>query len=141
MLIIVFTILDQVIKFFIAKYQPFYKIIPGALEITYCENTGTVFGMASNNNTLFLVVSIVVLVMFGWVVYAISKKYEMQRPLCECVIAGGLGNIIDRIVRGFVVDYLYIKPFGICNLADILIVCGIIGIGIAQLVSTLKKSA
>ena len=141
MLIMIFTIIDQVIKFFIVKHQPFYKIIPGTLELTYSENTGTVFGFAQNNNTLFLGVSIAVLALFCWVVFSISQKYEMQRPLCECVIAGGIGNVIDRIFRGFVVDYLYIKPFGVCNLADILIVCGVIGIGIAQVISTIKKSA
>ena len=141
MLIAIFTIIDQVIKYFIVQNKPFHKVIPGIIEIVYSENTGTVFGIASDNNTVFLVISLVVLAFFCWVVFSISKKYEMQRPLCECVIAGGIGNIIDRIVRGFVVDYLYIKPFGVCNLADILIVVGIIGIGIAQFVSTIKKSA
>ena len=141
MLVIILTIIDQVIKYFIVKHQPFQKIIPGILELTYSENTGTVFGIASGNNMLFALISIGIIAVMTIVIHTISQKYEMQRPLWECVMAGGIGNVIDRIARGFVVDYLYIKPFGVCNFADILIVCGIIGIGIAQLVSTLKKSA
>ena len=141
MLVAILIAIDQVIKYFIVKYRPFYRLLPGTLEVTYSENTGTVFGWASNNNLLFAIVSIAIIIILAIVVCTISQKYEAQRPLLECVIAGGIGNVIDRIVRGFVVDYLYIKPFGICNFADILIVGGIIGIGIAQFVSTIKKSA
>ena len=42
------------------------------------------------------------------------------------ILAGGIGNLIDRLYRGYVIDYVYIKPFGVCNFADFIIVLGAI---------------
>ena len=126
MWVAIFTAIDQVIKYFISLYQPAKKIIPGILELTYSKNTGTVFGIAPEHNREFLILSIVIILMLTVIIFKVTKKYAKARFYWELILAGGLGNVIDRIYRGFVVDYLYIKPFGICNFADILIVLGVL---------------
>ncbi len=126
MVIIVLTAIDQLIKYFICLYQPHKKILPGILELTYSKNTGTVFGIAPEHNFDFLVLSTCIIIMLTIIIFKLTKKYDRRRFYWDMVIAGGIGNLIDRVYRGFVVDYLYIKPFGICNFADIVIVIGIL---------------
>ena len=136
MLIIILTIIDQIIKYFISLYQPHYKVIQGVLEVTYSKNTGTVFGLAPEHNLDFLILSVFIIAMLTFIIFNLTKKYDKRRFYWDLIMAGGLGNLIDRVYRGYVLDYLYIKPFGICNFADILVVLGVL----CLLVSLIRNS-
>ena len=107
-------------------------IIPGVLSLTYHENFGAAFGILQNQK-LFLV-GITSLVMICGLIILFSGKIKSRLLIWSIalVIGGGVGNLIDRIWRGYVVDYIYFEPinFPIFNFADS---CVVVGTGIIML--------
>lgn len=129
----IFTAIDQMIKYAVLeKLKPVgsVKVIDGFLAWTYAENTGAAFSIFSDN-TLFLTVftAIALLVGLGWLVF--SKTHHVIYDICiPLLIAGGLGNLIDRIALGFVVDYIQVLfvDFPVFNFADCLVTCSAIAL-------------
>lgn len=122
---------DQLIKLWVLDSLaggPSRMIIPGLLQLTYVENRGAAFGILQGKTGLLTLVTLVVLV--GLLVMLLLGKFR-HSPLMSCcfglIIAGGAGNLIDRMTREFVVDYLDISPlfsFPVFNLADCCVVIG-----------------
>lgn len=122
---------DQLLKMaaviFLQQSGPI-EVIPNVLGLTYVENRGAAFGMMEGSTTLLIAVTTVILV-FGC--FVLAKNILQNRVLNGCVLvvmAGGLGNLIDRIFRGCVIDYLQFQfiDFPVFNFADCLVVCGIV---------------
>ncbi len=128
MVIVLLIILDQAIKYFAYQSKPMEVLIPKWLEVRYMENTGTAFGFAEGQNTTLIVLSICILLLITIIFYLTTQRYDKIRFCWKAVLAGGISNVLDRIFRGFVVDYLFIQPFGVCNLADLMVVFGAIGL-------------
>ena len=98
-------------------------LIDGIFELRYLENRGSAFGMLQNKRAFLLAIGIFVLA-FGAVYFVKlpwNKKMNSLRILAVCIAAGGIGNMIDRIRLGYVVDFFYFKliNFPIFNVADI----------------------
>jgi len=98
----------------------------GVFELLYTENRGAAFGIMQGQRWFFLIVSFVVVAAIVILLYKIpqGKRYL---PLYFCLIllvAGAIGNMIDRYLNGFVVDFLYFKliNFPIFNVADCYVV-------------------
>lgn len=117
--------LDQWTKYLavihLKDQQPFI-IWEGVFELYYSENRGAAFGMLQGRQGFFFLVGIVVILA---VIYALYKMPVSTRfrPLTFCLLlitAGAMGNMIDRILQGFVVDFLYFSliNFPIFNVAD-----------------------
>ena len=92
---------------------------------TYVENRGAAFGIMQNKQWFFVVVTLLIFVGFGYVL----KKYKIEGKLffaaVVLIFGGGVGNLIDRIFRGYVVDFLQFSFFSpVCNLADYFITVG-----------------
>ena len=126
--IAVLVALDQLIKLLVIEYlEPVgsLPLIDGFLCLKYAENTGAAFGSFSEHTNALSIFTFVV-ILFG-VVALLSKKlkFGVEYVCITLIIAGGIGNLIDRVCRGFVVDY--IEPlfidFAIFNFADILVTC------------------
>ncbi len=100
--------------------------IDGLLAFYYHENTGAAFGIFQNHTEILALVTSVVLVFILWLILS----GRIDRPIANfsfmLVLAGGFGNLIDRVTRGYVVDYIYILPFNfpVFNFADICVVVG-----------------
>lgn len=133
---IILVLMDQIVKIVISTklYNSTILLIPHVLNLIYVQNTGAAFGIGSNSTAMFIAVNIIVI---GLIVYFIfSKKEEISNPILIAlylIIAGGISNLIDRIVRGFVIDYIDISPlikYPVFNLADVFIVIGCIIIAI-----------
>ena len=131
--------IDQLIKYIVVDTYNVgegFNIIKNILTIEYIQNTGAAWGMMSNMTWLFAIFAIVVTSMLLILFYKIpdNKKYILLRVAILLLISGAVGNLIDRIVRGFVVDYIYFKliNFPVFNLADIFIT--ISGIGLVLLI-------
>lgn len=128
MSIAVLVSLDQIIKLLVIKYlEPIgsLPLIDGFIQLNYAENTGAAFGSFSGYTWILSVFTLAVIVA-GLVYLLIGKvKFGVEYVCITLILAGGLGNLIDRIFRGFVVDY--IEPlfidFAIFNFADILVTC------------------
>ncbi|HLC19956.1 MAG TPA: signal peptidase II, partial [Candidatus Nanoarchaeia archaeon] len=101
--LILTVILDQFSKYIIRINQFDVVLIPNVLNITFITNTGASFGILQNMNALLLVLSIAVII--GIIVYL--KKNPEQRSLpFALILAGALGNSIDRILYGAVTDFI-----------------------------------
>ncbi len=135
--IIVFLLLvgiDQGVKALILQYLvpvgESVLLIPKVLQLTYVENYGAAFGLLTNQKVLLLIITICLVVvgaLFLW------KNHKKTSPLINIsvvlILSGGVGNIIDRMLHGFVVDYIDISPlfsYPVFNFADCCVVIGCI---------------
>lgn len=125
--------LDQYTKLLAAarlKGKEALSLIPGILELKYLypENRGIAFGMFQGSTAFFAVVSMVLFALIIWVFVRIPKKpyYVPFMAVCVLMLSGALGNMIDRVFRGYVIDFIYISliDFPVFNMADIYVVCG-----------------
>lgn len=109
-------------------------LIPGVLGLRYAENTGAAFSALSGATVFLSLVSVAVCIAVAVYMVIRSQKWFMQLPL-SMILAGGLGNLIDRVTCGFVIDYfeLLFVRFAIFNLADIYITVGAAALMLALL--------
>ena len=144
-MVICLIVIDQIIKIAVINniYNSSITIIKGILNLTYIENTGGAFGIGNNNTLMFIIVNIIVITLIAK--FIISKKDEISTYILislGLIIAGGIGNLIDRIFRGFVVDYIDINPlikYPVFNLADICVVVGCMIIGISLIIDVITE--
>ena len=98
-------------------------LIPGVLSLSYIENHGAAFGIMQGRQWLLIVISAVIIA--AAVVFCIRRirdtRYRYLRVLTVFLVAGALGNMIDRIMLGYVRDFIYFKliEFPVFNVADI----------------------
>lgn len=122
--------IDQWIKIWALRVLPpvyTIEIIPRFFRFTYVENRGAAFGLLQDKTSLLSVVTGVILL--GLLVWILITKMQNRFLLwsVSMVAAGGIGNLLDRITRGFVVDYLDFSPlfgFPVFNFADCCVVVG-----------------
>lgn len=105
------------------KDKPAIVLIKGILELSYLENRGAAFGMLQGAKLLFLVISIIVVIGIIYVVYKLplTKRFIPLFISLVFIFSGAIGNQIDRIINGYVVDFIYISVinFPVFNVADI----------------------
>lgn len=113
--------LDQVIKLLVKHFQPSFNVIPGFLSVHLVKNPGISFGILSTQPILILIMTIALSALIG---YAFIRADSNIEKFCwMLILVGAIGNIIDRLVWGYVIDYLDVNYF-VCNLADIFIFIG-----------------
>lgn len=124
-------LLDQITKILALQYLApvgSYPLWENVLHLTYVENTGAAFGMLKDQRWVFLVISTVAL--SGMIVYMFfnKTKHPLETTAVAFIVGGGIGNMIDRIARGFVVDFVDVKCIPlwkyIFNVADIFVCVG-----------------
>jgi len=110
------------------------RFIPGFVNLTYVENTGAAFSMLRNATWLLTIMSLVMACVVIWLLFRYSGQMKSKLfNTAMCFIAGGaIGNLVDRIARGFVVDMLEFDfvDFAIFNVADCFITFGAVMLGI-----------
>ena len=115
-----FTKLLAIVKL---KNQEPFVLIEGVFELRYLENRGAAFGIFQNQLWFFILMTIVIVtaVIYYYRITPDDKKYRPIRFCMILLIAGAVGNCIDRVFRKFVVDFLYFSliDFPIFNVADI----------------------
>ena len=124
------VIVDQLLKIWVLGTlvgAPSVTLIPGLLQLTYVENRGAAFGIFQGKTQLLSIVTGIVLA--GIIVALVMGKFKHKLVLWSMglIISGGVGNLIDRVFRTFVVDYLDISPlfnFPVFNFADCCVVIG-----------------
>ncbi len=120
--------IDQLIKFLVYSYlKPVgsVEVIPGLFSLTYVENKGAAFGMMANMRWVFIIFTIAVIAVLFYVIFKKKIKSKMFTVSAILLIGGGIGNLIDRIFLGYVIDYLSVSFFPpVCNFADYCITVG-----------------
>ena len=126
------TVADQITKWLVVENIPLHgqvDAIPGLFHFTYVQNTGAAFSSFQGMQWLFALVFLAFTVAIIW---EFSKKRlpftDFERWLMVAVYAGGLGNMIDRVRLGYVVDMIAVDfmNFAVFNVADCFITCGCI---------------
>lgn len=114
------------------KGKEAFILIDGVLELDYLENRGAAFGMLQNQKFFLVAVGIVFMAVICYFLIRLpdKKKYFVIHILASAIIAGGLGNMIDRIRLDFVVDFIsfVLIDYPIFNVADIYVVVATIAV-------------
>ncbi|MBO5078595.1 MAG: signal peptidase II [Oscillospiraceae bacterium] len=128
----VIVVLDQVTKYLVVAQIPLgghVDVLQGFVGLTYVQNRGAAFSMLQNQQWLFALIFVLFAALIIW---EFSKKRmpftTLERYCIVCVFAGGLGNMIDRLRLGYVVDMIATEfiDFPVFNVADCFITCGCI---------------
>ena len=105
-------------------------LIPGVLELTYVENRGMAFGLLQDGTVFFIVATAIVLALIVFLLIRLPKTKRMIPFLLIVagVTGGAIGNLIDRVFRTFVVDFIYVSVirFPVFNVADSFVTVGCI---------------
>lgn len=105
--------------------QPF---IPGFLQFRYIENTGAAFSSFTNMTGFLIVVTAIALLAVAFVLFIRRPKDRLETISLVFIFSGGVGNLIDRIAKGYVVDFLEFQfiQFPVFNVADCLVCIGFV---------------
>ena len=130
---------DQLTKALVVNYIPLYEqvpVLPGVVGLTYVRNFGAAFSSFQGMQWLFALIFLVFTVLVVWEYRKKSMSFsKFERWCIAAIYGGGLGNMIDRLRFGYVVDMIETKfiDFPVFNVADCFITCGCIAL-IAHLV-------
>lgn len=129
--IIILTVIDQLTKYAVTmtlKDNDPKEFLFGLFQFRYVENTGAAFSSFSNSTTLLTVATVIILVVCLILLLTKKIKSKFMNVCLVLVTAGGIGNVIDRIANGFVVDFIepLFVDFAVFNFADCCITVGAI---------------
>ena len=121
--------IDQLIKYFVVlNLKPVGSVmfIKGFLQFSYVENTGAMMGLMEGKTTIMIIAALIVLSVLFILILTNKIKFGFEFCCFVMIAAGGIGIIIDRIFRGFVVDYIEVLfiDFYVFNFADCLVTVG-----------------
>ncbi len=114
----------------VAKLMPIgsVSVIDGILNFTYVENTGMAFGALKDARWVFITVSAVMIAVIAVLIYKFHSKSTLFDVLLGLILGGGIGNMIDRISLGYVIDFIDFCAFDfwkwVFNVADAAITVG-----------------
>ena len=131
-------VLDQLVKAYVVHNIALGEIkswIPNLVSLTYLQNRGAAFSMLQDQQWFFAVITLVVMAGAIWYLHKHIEDSLWIVFGLVLIIAGGLGNFIDRISQGFVVDMFHLDfiNFAIFNVADSYLTVGVIVLMIAML--------
>lgn len=101
-------------------------VIDGFFHFTYVLNPGAAFGMLENQQIFFIAAGLMIIAVFIYCYPQIRSQCAYFHYGCVALLAGAVGNLIDRVRTGLVVDYLDFRVWPVFNIADIAIVVGVI---------------
>lgn len=123
------VLLDQLTKWLAVVYlqgAPSFPIWQDVLHFTFVKNEGAAFGMLSNHRWVFMIVSTVAIVGLSVYLFGFCKENRWVKVSFAMIIGGGIGNMIDRVALGYVVDFIdfTLIDFAVFNVADSFVTVG-----------------
>lgn len=119
---------DQLLKLLVVEYiKPVGSktVIPGFFSLDYTQNTGAAFSMLEGKQWLFIVITLIVCALIVICMFRYENHGFFSWAASILIVGGGIGNVIDRILRGYVIDYLHISFFpAIFNFGDCCVTIG-----------------
>ena len=128
--ILLLIALDQAVKWYVVKEIPLggmRRFIPKVVSLTYLKNSGAAFSMLENQQWFFAIITLIAMgAAFVYIYRHIKGSLWLLLGL-TLIISGGIGNFIDRVRQGFVVDMFHLDfmNFAIFNVADIYLTIGV----------------
>ncbi len=124
--VVALIILDQITKLAaqnLLRGQDAYRIIPGVFELQYLENRGSAFGLLQGQRVFFVVMAglMVFIIPYAYYQIPLTRRFWYLRVIACLFLAGAVGNAVDRLIHGYVIDFFYFSliDFPIFNVADI----------------------
>ena len=144
-IILIGIIADQVTKLFALKYlEPIdtHPIWEGVLHFTYVENPGAAFGMLANQRWIFITLSTIAICALTAYLFLFEVPSRLYTCAICLVVSGGIGNMIDRTILGYVIDFIDFRliNFAVFNVADSFVCVGA-GLLILALILDIIKEA
>ena len=130
---VLLVLIDQLTKIWarsVLKGGKVIVLIPKTLQFQYLENRGAAWGMLQGRLSILSFVTVFLLILFLWLSFRVpeGKRFIPIYLVFLFIIAGAVGNLIDRMVFGYVTDFIYFSliNFPIFNVADIYVTCSVI---------------
>ncbi|MBQ2676632.1 MAG: signal peptidase II [Clostridia bacterium] len=129
-LAVVMLIVDQIskiaVKLWLPKPPQMTVVIPHIIDFQYVENPGAAFGMLSEHRWVFMFLTTVTLIFCIYIFFFKNTRSLILNYSLMLIISGGIGNMIDRIFRGIVIDFINFTfmEFAVFNVADCCVVIG-----------------
>lgn len=129
--IVLLIVLDQLVKWAVVsniKLGEVKGFVPSIMSLTYLQNTGAAFSILENQQWLFTIITLLVICGAIWYLIKNIKGSFWLISGLTLIIAGGLGNFIDRLRQGFVVDMFQVDfiNFAVFNVADTYLTFGVL---------------
>lgn len=128
LVVLIVVFIDQLSKFYIRTHMVSGASIPvvkDVFHITYVLNPGAAFGLFEHQTIFFLIVAVGLVVGAIYFYPRIPQQYRLLRFGIGLMVGGAIGNVIDRIKTGYVVDFFDFRIWPVFNIADAAIVCGV----------------
>jgi len=145
--VIVLLAIDQLTKYLaVVRLAPIgeFVIIDGVFSLLYHENAGMAFGLFQGGRWVFVGLTVVAMGFFVYFYRSLPKTryHNIMRFLLLVLIGGALGNFVDRLIQGYVVDFFYFSliNFPIFNMADVFLVVSVIALAVMILFIKEPKS-
>ncbi len=138
-------VIDQITKIIATNHlKPIktFPIIEDVLHFTYVENRGAAFGMLADSRYVFLITSTVMIIALSvYLIMGMAQNYLYSTSVC-LIISGGIGNMIDRTMLGYVVDFVDFRliNFAVFNMADTFVCVGAGILILALVLDVIKES-
>ncbi len=135
--VVLAIIIDRFSKFLCQRYLAPLGSVPlieGVFHLTYVQNTGAAFGMFQGANWLFIPVIVLTAAFLIYLMWTLRYAGDFMRLSIALILGGALGNLMDRVMLGYVVDFLDFRVWPVFNIADSCIVIGSILLGYRVLV-------
>lgn len=139
---------DQLTKMWavnVLKNGESIKLIGNFLRFTYAENKGAAFSILQNQMVFFIITTVIMLAVLAYIYFKTKNITQLSKLSIAMVAGGAIGNFIDRLRLGYVVDFIDVRfgsfyNFPIFNIADSFVVCGTILMIILILFNKFEKS-
>ncbi|QSQ09803.1 Lipoprotein signal peptidase [Koleobacter methoxysyntrophicus] len=121
-------VLDQLTKILIQRNFALHEslgVIENVFHITFVPNYGAAFGILKDKTFFFILTSLIVIISFLFYLKYVPKEKKILRYALVLQIGGAVGNLIDRIRLGYVIDFLDFRVWPVFNVADMAIVFGV----------------
>lgn len=125
------VIIDQLVKYWTINQIELHSSLPGIpniFDFFYIQNTGAGWGILSGKMNLFFIATILILIYLIYLLYKTTPQQRLSQIAYGLLIGGAVGNFIDRIINGYVIDMfrLLFIDFPIFNIADMALTFGVI---------------
>lgn len=127
LIVLVVFVLDRISKFLVNYgYHNGDRIFfrQGFFSLRYVKNTGGAFGFFPRKGYIFLTITLIAVATIVYLLFFSSVRHNMTNLGLALLLGGSLGNLVDRVLLGGVIDFIQVGNTPIFNLADVAIVCG-----------------
>lgn len=122
---------DQALKYWTVTHLAIGEsapLLPGVVQLTRLHNSGAAWSSFSGKTALLIVVTALLLAVVAWLLIGRIVRHGLGVAACLLLLGGGVGNMLDRLVKGYVVDMFDLQLFSypVFNLADCFVVIGVV---------------